>query len=172
MHSVEKENGGMNLTKDELMGLMDELCVAIGEVLATHTELKESLLDQNRTVSQQQKIDRIKDELAKENDRLKKLRDSQHRRRKLEKVRKDHEQSAKTPQHEGKKIAPTMTPLLNERGVVIGWIQPAGAGRTNILDRKGRVVARELNGITLDACGRLRGRDQQGLRVLGQSMAA
>ena len=33
-------------------------------------------------------------------------------------------------------------PILDGKGALIGWIQKAGGNRTNILDRKWRVVAR------------------------------
>ncbi|MSU49021.1 MAG: hypothetical protein EXS37_08045 [Opitutus sp.] len=163
----------MTITKDELAELLDEVIATIGQILVQHSILREDMLGRD-TETAKSKIDSLRLKLDTERIRLRKHMDAEKRKRELEKSNKEHERQAtkKRTTSEAKNTAATMTPLLNERGVVIGWIQPAGAGRTNILDRKGRVVARELNGITLDSCGRLRGRGQQGLRLLGQSMAA
>jgi len=45
-----------------------------------------------------------------------------------------------------------------------------GKGRTDFYDRTGKLVAREMNGKTYDARGRLAAPDLQGLRVLGQTI--
>ena len=59
--------------------------------------------------------------------------------------------------------------LLNQKGQVVGRLRTVGRNRVNILELEGWVVAREINGMTLDQNGRLRGFGKQGLRVLGMS---
>lgn len=61
--------------------------------------------------------------------------------------------------------------LRNGQGRLIGWLQPVGANRLNVLDAKGRLVAREIDGMTLDRRGRLVGHGKQGLVVLGYELA-
>ena len=61
--------------------------------------------------------------------------------------------------------------LLNGQGRVIGRFQREINGRVAIYDAKGLVVARELNGITIDRTGKLVGRGAQGLVALGKALA-
>jgi hypothetical protein len=63
-----------------------------------------------------------------------------------------------------------MVSLLNQNGRLIGWIQPAGRNRVNILNANGKVVAREIDGRTFDGRSRFVGLGQQGLRVLGTTL--
>lgn len=77
----------MKLSQDELLDLIDDVTIAVGEAILTNAELTESLLDQQRTADAQKKIDGLKAKTDAARIKLRKLRDTQRRRRELEKVR-------------------------------------------------------------------------------------
>lgn len=166
----------MKISPYEITDLIDDLCSEISRVVAVHAsiadELKEDLIDQRNTDAQRAKIDRIKHELSRENDRLAQLRQRDQQKREIERKRK--ERDAKNVedrrQTESTRTNPGMIPLRNQRGELLGWIQSMGTGRT-ILDRTGRVVGREVGGVTFDARGRVCGR-RLGTLVLGRVVAA
>ena len=131
----------MRLTDDELLAIIDEVATALGEILLSHRQLTEGLLDGKAIAMSQDRIEKRRTEIEKEREKIRKTRDAIRRRRELEKVRKDHE---KEEVAETKSTA-TTSPILDGKGAVIGWIQRAGGNRTNILSRQGRVVARLTN---------------------------
>ena len=161
----------MKITRDQLMDLLDDLCSEVSRVVATHAEicreLAEDSLDQRRTDAQQQRIDRVKAELEDEKTKLSRLRQSQRHKREVERSRKEH---GAQRQHESQGGGGAVA-LRNGQGRLIGWLQPVGANRLNVLDAKGRLVAREIDGMTLDRRGRLVGHGKQGLVVLGYELA-
>lgn len=73
----------MNITRDELIDLLDELCVAIGEVLASHGPLRESILDHAQTDAQMRKIERIEQQVLAQRAKLKKMRAALRRKQEL-----------------------------------------------------------------------------------------
>jgi hypothetical protein len=141
------------------------------EILSTHSQLIESLLDQTQSTASQEKIDNLKQRIADERLKIKKHRDAQKRKRDLEKLRAS--QSAppekKSEQNENKHGSKTIQ-LLDGNGKLIGWIQPVGKNLTHILNARGQLVAREVDGKTYSQDGRFMGRGYQGLRVLGMKM--
>lgn len=159
---------GMKITDDELLAIIEEVTLTLGQILLTHRELAEGLFDQTQTRVAREKIDAVKDELKKEKDRLASIQHAQHRKRELEKLRQDQDKDTldKAKQNEGKH-ASRMTQLLNGQGRLIGWIQPTGKNMVCILNSRGQIVAREIDGRTFDAKGRYRGNGKQGLRILG-----
>lgn len=162
----------MKIHREELMDLLDDLCSEVSAVVASHAEISRELvedsLDQKRTDAQQMRIDRVKRELENEKEELAALRRRQTHKRELEIARKENER--KHRQEEGR-ASNGLVALRNARGQLIGWLQAAGMDRVNVLDAKGRLVARELNGMTLDRCGRLVGNGRQGLVVLGGELS-
>jgi hypothetical protein len=72
----------MNITRDELIDLLDELCGALGEIVAAHAELSESLLDV-ASQQQQEKLARLKTKMSAEKAKLEKMRNASKRRREL-----------------------------------------------------------------------------------------
>ena len=128
----------MRITDDELLGVIDEVTIALGEILLRHRNLRESLLANDAISASQDRIEKRRAEIEKERGKIRKTRDGIRRRRELEKISKEHEKEVAT---ESKSTA-TMSPILDGKGALIGWIQRAGGNRTNILDRKGKVVAR------------------------------
>ena len=158
----------MKISPDEISDILSQTTTFLGQLLATSAELKENLLDQQATDSQQKKVDQIKQELEQEKNKMKELRGRQQHKRELEQARKD---SSKRRQHEGRG-ANGFVALRNARGQLLGWLQAAGMDRVNVLDARGRLVAREINGMTLQPSGRLVGRGKLGLVVLGAETAA
>jgi YD repeat-containing protein len=171
MRGGETAKEAMKLSEDELIEILSDVTTLLGTALAQHVELTESLLDQNAGAQVQQKIDALKAKLDDERARLKKLHAAQQRRRELEKIRKDHERNERTPANEDKATS-SRVGLYNGRGRLIGWLHNEPNGKVTVYDARGRLVARELAGITLDRTGRFVGRGRQGLVVLGQRLAA
>lgn len=162
----------MRISRDELIDLLDDVCTEVSRAVARHAEISRELaedsLDQKRAYAQQVRIDRVKRELEDEKLALTDLRRRQKHKREIEAARKESER--KRRQNEGK-AANGLVALRNARGQLIGWLQAAGLDRMNVLDAKGRLVAREINGMTLDRCGRLVGNGKQGLVVLGGELS-
>jgi hypothetical protein len=81
----------MKITRDQLLDLLDDLCVEVSAVVASHAEicqeLAEESLDQRRTDAQQMRIHRLKAELEREKTALTNLRRRQQHRRDVEKSR-------------------------------------------------------------------------------------
>lgn len=152
----------MTITDDELLELIEDITVSLGQILLTHRSLTEGLLDDGPTERSQQKINDLKKRLELEKDRLTQHRRSQQRKRELEKLRRDHD---KEVQSESK-----TTPIQNQSGRVLGWMQVVGQNRIHFLDHRGQVIGRFINGRTLDDRGRVVGMGNQGLRVLGQML--
>lgn len=90
----------MNITKDELLDLLDDICTEVSRIVASHAEicreLAEDSLDQRRTDAQQQRIDRLKAELERERVALTALRRRQQHKREVEKSRKDRRKQRRT----------------------------------------------------------------------------
>ena len=158
----------MTITDEELLAVIDQVTIALGEILLSHRGLTEGLVDDQRIATARDRIEKSREEIDQEREKIRKTRDTLRRRQDLEKIRQDHE---KVPQSEQKRPA-SMVPVQDQGGRVVGWVQSVGKGRFNILDQRGRVVAREIGNHTLDGLGRYAGRGRQGLRVLGQTMKA
>ena len=154
----------MNISDDQLLSIIEDTTLALGQILLSHRELSESLLDTQQTERGREKIDSLRKQIEDERENLVKIRHSQHRKKELDRIRKAHEKESKGLQTERKT---SMVSILNQNGRLIGWIQPVGRNRVNILNAKGRVVAREINGRTFDGRSRFIGKGSQGLRVLG-----
>jgi ATPase subunit of ABC transporter with duplicated ATPase domains len=150
----------MKITDDELLDLIEDITVSLGQILLTHRELTEGLLDDGPTIRSQQKIEDLKKRLEDEKVRLAKSRRFQQRKKELEKLRRDHD---KEVQSESK-----TTPIQNGSGKVIGWVLPVAKDRIHFLDHRGQVIGRFIHGQTYDHRGRFVGSGNQGLRVLGQ----
>ena len=155
------------MTRDELIELISDVTAMLGTALAQHVELTESISTQQGAgvESQRLKLDALKARLADEKLKLAKLKDAADRKRELEKLRHDNErQTARSAANESKSPAGRIQ-LLNGQGRLVGWLHHEKNGKVTVYDAKGRLVARELAGLTLDRTGRLAGRGRQGLAV-------
>lgn len=148
--------------------LLENVLSSLEEILTTHSQITENLFSVTQTQSSQDKIEDLRKRIEDERTKVKKIKDSQKRKQELEKLRRDqdkgHDEESK--QNESKGVASTY-PLLDGKGKVVGYIQSLGKGRVNILNAKGKVVAREIDARTFDGRGRFQGRGNQGLRLLG-----
>lgn len=160
----------MPLSQSELLDLIDEVNVAVAQVIASYAELSEGMLDDAATDAAKDKLERLKAKTDDAKRRLSNLKDRHRHRREAERRRKEHERdSARNPANESK--SPTgRIQLLNGQGRLIGWLHNETNGKVTVYDAKGRLVARELAGLTLDRTGKLVGRGRQGLVVLGQRL--
>jgi hypothetical protein len=152
----------ITLSQDDLIDVIDQVTVALGEILVSHAELTEGLLDKTATDQFQNKIDDLKEKTKLEKEKLKKVKTAQDRRRYLEKVNKAN---AKRPQNEVQSL-PRVICLKNSRGQVVGWIRRVGANRTVVMNQNGALVAIEANGKTYNNRGEYFGTGSQGVRLL------
>lgn len=158
----------MNISDDELLTIIEDATLALGQMLLNHRELSESLLDTQQTDRAKQKIDSLRKHIEDERENLAKIRQSQSRKKELERIRKDHAKEANearlTKQKQG------TVSVLNQNGQLVGRIQSFGNNRRNIMNARGEIVAREIDGRTFNERGEFRGYGKQGLRVLGMKL--
>ncbi|MFM1748330.1 MAG: hypothetical protein RLZZ188_1996 [Verrucomicrobiota bacterium] len=84
----------MNLTDDELIEIIEDVTDALGQILLTHRELTESLVDQHHQAEvSQRRIDDLKKRLELEKNRLVSTRRAQRRKRELERIRQRRQRS-------------------------------------------------------------------------------
>jgi hypothetical protein len=157
----------MNISDDELLSIIEDTTLALGQILLRHRELSENLLDIQQTDQAKEKIDSLQKQIEDERNNLATIRQSEKRKKELERIRKDHEKESKQTQTEQKS---GMASLLNQNGRLIGWVQSAGRNRLNMLSANGNVVAREIDGRTFDERSRFIGSGNQKLRVLGTKL--
>lgn len=153
----------MKISPDEINDILSQTTTLLGQLLATAGELREDMLYQRQVDAQQAKVDRIKRDLEDEKQQMKRLRHRQQHKREVDRNRKERNKHRQT---EGRGAA-GLVALRNARGQLIGWLQAAGMDRVNVLDSGGRLVAREINGLTVRSNGRLVGHGRLGLAVLG-----
>jgi hypothetical protein len=108
-------------------------------------------------------VDRIKRELENGKQPLKRVRHRQWHKPEAARKRQKH---LKHRRHGGRG-ANGLVASRHARGQLIGWLQSARLHCVNVRNAKGRLVAREINGMTLDLTGWLVGHSQLGLVVLG-----
>lgn len=160
----------MPLSQSELLDLVDEVNVAVAQVIASYAELNEGMIDDAATDAAKDKLERLKAKTDDAKRRLSDLKDRQRHKREVEKRRKEHErQTARSAANESKSPQSRVA-LLNAKGQWIGWVETQRDGKVNVYDARGRIVARELAGITLDRTGRFVGKGRQGLVVLGSAL--
>lgn len=159
----------MKFSEDELIEILSDVTTMLGTALAQYVELNESLLDQSAGAQTQQKIDTLKAKLDDEKSKLKKLRAAQQRRRELEKIRKDHK--TKTPANESKSTSSGVVMLRDGKGQLVGSMRVA-KDHTDYFTRTGKLIARYRDGKTYTAGGNYAGNLDQGMRLLGQSLAS
>lgn len=158
------------MTRDELLDLISDVTTLLGTALAQHVELTESIAGAG-VESQRLKLDAIKAKLADEKLKLAKLKDTAKRKRELEKLRHDNaRQTARPTTNEAKKTG--MVTLRAASGRVVGYMRATGKDRTDFYSAAGKLVAREVGGVTCDGQGKMVYRGKLGLVVLGQSLAA
>jgi hypothetical protein len=85
----------MNISDDELLSIIEDTTLALGQILLRHRDLSESLLDTQQTDRQKEKIDSLRKQIEDERHNLSKIRRSQQREKELERIRRDHEKEAK-----------------------------------------------------------------------------
>ncbi len=160
----------MKFSDDELLSIIDDVTLALGQLLLTHRELTEGLLDQYQTDAGKEKIAGLRQQIEDEREKLSAIRHAQQRKKELERIRKDHEKETKASKGTQTEQKVGTVALRNQRGQVVAWIQTLGKNRVNILNPQGKVVAREIDGRTFDGRSQFRGYGCQGLRVLGTKM--
>jgi len=157
----------MKIARHELLSLIEDVTMTLGQILLTHNQLLETLLDTQQIELRKQKIDSLKKRIEDEREKLAKIRHTQQRKKELERIRKDHEKKAEA--NETTQTEPKLgsVALRNQRGQLLGWIQTIGYNRVDVLDARGEVVAREIDGRTFNRLGQFQGYGKQGIRVLG-----
>src|SRR5208283_5687635 len=92
----------MNISDDELLSIIEDTTLALGEILLRHRELSENFLDIQQTDQAKEKIDSLRKQIEDESENLAKIRQSQQRKKELERIRRGHEKEAKQTQTEQK----------------------------------------------------------------------
>lgn len=154
----------MTFTDEELIDLIDQMTVTLGQILLAHRELTEGLLDP--TSLTRKKVEDLKKRMEHEKEKLDQIRQHEKRKKELERLRR---LSSKKHASEGVSRNRTLC-LRNQKSQVLGWVRPMGMNRVDVLDWKGGLVGRFVNGKTYDGSGRFVGDGNQGLRVLGQEL--
>ena len=158
----------MNISDDDLLSIIDDATQALGQILLNHRELSESLLDTQQTDRAKEKIDTLRKKIEDERENLASTRQTQQRKKELERIRQSHAKEANEAKETKQKIGTVA--LQNQKGQVVAWIQTIGKNRVNIMNAKGKVIAREIDGRTFNERGEFRGYGKQGLRVLGMNL--
>lgn len=158
----------MNISDDELLSIIDDATLALGQLLLNHRELSESLLDTQQTDRAKQKIDSLRRKIEDERQNLATIRQAQQRKKELERIRQSHAKEANEAKRPKQKQGTVS--VLNQKGQLVGRIQSFGNNRRNIMNAKGEIVAREIDGRTFNERGEFRGYGKQGLRVLGMKL--
>jgi hypothetical protein len=155
----------------QLGELLDDIIASVGDILINHYELQlESVTVLEPTDSAKKGIERIQKRLVWAKARLAKAKEASARRKKLEKVNDLNRRGARRHPANESKVAVGRIQLLNGQGRLIGWLHSERNGKVTVYDARGRLVARELAGITLDHGGRLVGKGRQGLIALGRKV--
>ena len=156
----------MKISDDELLEIIEDVTVTLGQILLRHRELTEGLLGHHQIERSLQKIDDLKLRIDSEKQRLRQTRQAQQRKRDLEKLRGKTLKKSTTENVTKNRLRC----LRDERGRVLGWVRSLAKDRIDFLDGRGRLVGRYFQGKTYDKTGRFVGDGDQGLRVLGQSL--
>lgn len=88
----------MKLCDDELLSIIDDATLALGQILLRHRELSENLLDTQQAERGMERIDTLRKQIEDERERLATIRHAQERKRELERIRKAQEKESKETQ--------------------------------------------------------------------------
>lgn len=155
------------MTRDELLDLISDVTTLLGTALVQHVELTESIAGAG-VESQRLKLDALKARMADEKLKLARLKDAAKRKRELEKLRHSNErQTWRSAANESKNTG--MVTLRVASGRVVGYMRVTGKDRTDFFDRTGKLVAREVGGVTYNRRGRAIFRGHLGLIALGDT---
>jgi hypothetical protein len=154
------------MNEDELIDIISSVTNLLGSTLAQHVELTETIAAGAGVESQRRKVAALKAKIADANLRLAKLKDRAKRKKELAKANQH-----KPATNEGKSTRSRVA-LLNGKGRWVGFVETLASGNVNIYDARGRIVSRELSGLTLDQNGRLFAKGRAGLVALGKKLAA
>ena len=157
----------MPLSQSELLDLVDEVNVAVAQAIASYAELNEGMIDDTATDAAKTKVERLKAKTDAAKRRLADLKDRQRHKREVEMRRKEIERG-KTQQTEGKNTG--MVTLRAASGRVVGYMRVTGKDRTDFYSASGKLVAREVGGVTYDGQGKMVYRGKLEMVVLGQSI--
>lgn len=150
----------MRISDDELLGLIDELCSALGELLVAHKELQEGFMADNGLQQAQDRIEKKRKEIEGLRDKLRRTKEAIKRKRELERLRK-----ANSGKEDRQKLAEGVEQIRDGKGKLLGY-RVKERNRITYLDKKGRLAAREHGGKTYDKNGVFSGNGAQGLRFL------
>jgi hypothetical protein len=85
----------MKLTDDEVLAIVDEVTVALGEILLSHRQLMEDFLERHGIEQAQDRIEKRRAEIQRERERIGQMKDALRHRGEVERIRKQNEKDAK-----------------------------------------------------------------------------
>lgn len=160
----------MPLSKTEVLALVDEIDVAISELVLNFAQLTEGMIDDAATDGAKEKLERLRQDTQSAKQKLSDLKDRQRHKKEIERQRKEHERERnKHATNEGKSSSGTLT-LRDGAGKVVGFIR-FQKHRTDYFNRTGKLVAFEISHKTFGDGAKFLGAGNQGLRVLGMSQS-
>lgn len=103
------------MNSSDLSAILDDIVSSIGEILVTHAELTESMVDDAATDSAKSSLERLKKKTDAAKMKLADLRDRQRHKRNVERQRQENERQRKSPKTEDKST-PRHIDLHSSRG--------------------------------------------------------
>jgi hypothetical protein len=88
----------MTFTDEELLDMVDEVTIALGELLLSHRQLAEAFFERHGIEQTQDRIEKRREEIQKERERIGQMRDAIRHRREVERIRKQNQKDAKGKQ--------------------------------------------------------------------------
>jgi len=164
----------MQISKDELISIVDDATTTFAELLLTHcrqqVDLYESTFGHTQDASAKARLDNLEKDVEKAKERVADARAHQNRNKALHRLKQQQDKASteKTPQNEQK--GGSTVRYTDGRGRNCGSMRRTGPRSAAFFDATGRLVAHESGGNTFDASGKFAGRGNQGLRLLGQAM--
>jgi membrane protein involved in colicin uptake len=86
----------MKLTDDEVLAIIDEATIALGEILLSHRQLTEDFLERHGIEQAEDRIEKRRAEIQKERERIRQMKDAIRHRREVERIRKQDEKEAES----------------------------------------------------------------------------
>lgn len=167
----------MQISKNELISIIDDATTAFAELILTHcrqqVDLHESTFGQTQDDAAKARLATLKKDVERAKERLAQSRDRENRNKTLRRLKQQQDKASaeKAVQNEQKRHSGTTTRLTDGAGKLVGTRVRAGKNRTYYYNATNKLVAIEANGQTFDgSSGRFAGRGKIGLILLGKSL--
>lgn len=155
----------MKITDKELEDLVGDILAGLESILRSHQAMNESMLDQNIDSAKEQ-VRKKREEVRAISDRIRDMKDRLKRQKETQRKANSKKPNDKQTTNEG---SSSVIQIRNQKGQLLGFLQPSGKNQINILSRTGKLLGREVNGITLDQKGNVVSWQKAGLLLIGRN---